>query len=212
MTVVSSVTSQLPSLWDWIHLPGGSASSTARANEKSTQMNLHSIISVPPSHCTGASLMSRSMSTVMQGKSRTAATRQVKTSFTSPSQHWEAWALDYMPRDYFGNMKYPQSRHKMWPEGPVGGRATFQNSWWHERYRLSPVGEQYWLDELNYLKKHRMYAADPEMAPPPCNAKHMFLPNVLCRPMELFFLNTRKLKQRRMDMFHKQHANRWDDY
>jgi len=36
----------------------------------------------------------------------------------------------------------------MYPEGPVGAKATFNDSWWHERYRLNPLGMHYWLDEL----------------------------------------------------------------
>ncbi|CAD7934986.1 unnamed protein product, partial [Amoebophrya sp. A25] len=108
--------------------------------------------------------------------------RNAKTFFIAPSENWEAWFYNMMPRDFHSSFKFPQSRLRQWPEGPVGARATFDESWAHEQERLNPRGMHYWLDELNMLKKRRMFGADPEMAPPPCNARHIIYPNILCRP------------------------------
>lgn len=78
--------------------------------------------------------------------------------------------------------------------------------------RLLPQGQHYWLEEMTKLRERRQLHPYPELAPPPCNSAHMYMPNMLCAPFEKFLMPTDKMKQRRLDVMHVLHPTRWDEY
>lgn len=156
------------------------------------------------------SLFSQALSDVFSSTPNPISTTKA-TAFL-PSRHWDAYQLDFMPRDYFADQPYPSSRVWMWPKGRIGGKATPSEAWFWERSPYAPMGSQYWLDEMKFLQSHRMFGpTTPDMAIPPCNAGHAIFPNAMCSGIERAMASTTKIRQRRTDAWHRLHPSRWDE-